>query len=329
MFATGLPQISESFFTASTLMIVIPTGTQFFCWIATMWNGRLQFELPMLWVSGFVAVFLIGGLSGAMLASVPVDTQVHDTYFVVAHFHYVIIGGSVFPMFAGLYHWLPKITGRMMNILLGKFHFWLFFIGFNLTFFPMHFLGLRGMPRRIYTYSPAVNWGDLNLFASFGAIFMTAGIVVFIWNFFWSKSRGRLAGPDPWGSGSLEWATPSPPPQYNFLDLPTVNGREALWSAAPNQPIVEGLRTDIQELLVTHSLDAEPQFKEESAGHTIWPFLASIAVSITFIGSIFNAWAVPIGAVPVTVTLIGWLWPRGASPTPRETLKGEIAKEDV
>ena len=144
MFATGLPQMSESFFTAATLMIVIPTGVQFFCWVATVWNGRLWFRLPMLWVFGFVFVFLIGGLSGVMLASVPVDTQVHDTYFIVAHFHYVLIGGALFPMFAGLYYWMPKITGRMMNETLGKVHFWLFFIDFNMTFFTMHFLGLRG-----------------------------------------------------------------------------------------------------------------------------------------------------------------------------------------
>ena len=155
MFATGLPQMGESFFTAATLMIVIPTAVQFFCWIATIWKGRLQFKLPMWWIAGFFFVFMIGGLSGLMLASVPVDTQVHDTFFVVAHFHYVLIGGAVFPMFAGLYFWLPKMTGRMLNVALGKWNFWLFFIGFNLTFFTMHFLGLRGMTRRVYTYLPA------------------------------------------------------------------------------------------------------------------------------------------------------------------------------
>jgi cytochrome c oxidase subunit I+III len=317
MFATGIPLMSESFFTAATLMIVVPTAVQFFCWLATLWNGRLQFKLPMLWVFGFFFVFLIGGLSGVMLASVPVDLQVHDSYFIIAHFHYVLIGGAIFPMFAGLYYWMPKMTGRMMNATLGKWHFWLFFVGFNLTFFTMHFLGVRGMPRRVYTYPAEMHWSSLNLVASIGALFMVAGILVFLWNFFESKARGRFAGENPWGAGSLEWAVPSPPPCFNFAEIPTVNGREALWTQAPNQPVVVGLRDDIPEVLVTHSLDSEPQYREESAGPSLWPFLASLATTAAFIGSIFTAWAIPIGAVPVIITLVGWLWPHGPSPKPR------------
>jgi len=316
MFATGLPQMSESFFTAATLMIVIPTAVQFYCWMATIWHGRLQLKLPMLWVFGFFFTFLIGGLTGLMLAAVPVDWQVHDTFFVVAHFHYVLIGGALFPMFAGLYYWVPKITGRMMNDLLGKIHFWLFFIGFNMTFFTMHFLGLRGMPRRVYTYLPEMHWGTLNLVSSIGVLFMTAGLIVFLVNFFQSKAIGELAGPDPWRAGTLEWATPSPPPHYNFLELPTVNGREALWDATPNQPVVAGVREDIPEVLVTNSLDSEPQYREESPGPSIWPFLTAITVSIAFVWSIFSARGVAYGAIPVVITLIGWLWPRGHSPTP-------------
>ena len=318
MFATGIPQMGASFFTAATLMIVIPTAVQFYCWIATIWNGRLQLKLPMLWVFGFFFVFLIGGLSGVMLASVPVDWQVHDTFFVVAHFHYVLIGGALFPMFAGLYYWIPKMTGRMMNDLLGKVHFWLFFIGFNLTFFTMHFLGLRGMPRRVYTYPPEMHWGGLNMLASVGALVMSAGLIVFIVNFFQSKAMGKLAGRDPWKAGTLEWAVPSPPPEYNFLELPTVNGREALWDAGPNQPIVSGVRDDIPEVLITNSLDSEPQHKDELPGPSIWPFLTSIAVSVAFIWSIFSPWGIAYGAIPVVITLIGWLWPRGPSPTPPE-----------
>jgi cytochrome c oxidase subunit 1 len=327
MFATGIPQMSASFFTAATLMIVIPTAVQFYCWIATIWNGRLQLKLPMLWVFGFFFVFLIGGLSGVMLASVPVDWQVHDTFFVVAHFHYVLIGGALFPMFAGLYYWIPKMTGRMMNDLLGKLHFWLFFVGFNLTFFTMHFLGLRGMPRRVYTYPPEMHWGGLNMLASMGAIFMTVGLLLFIVNFFQSKATGRLAGTDPWKAGTLEWAVPSPPPAYNFLELPTVNGREALWDAAPNQPIVTGLREDIPEILITNSLDSEPQHKDELPGASIWPFLTSITVSIAFIWSIFSPWGIAYGAIPVVVTLLGWLWPRGHSPSPRQpALEGKWSR---
>ncbi len=310
MFATGLPQISESFFTAATLMIVVPTGVQFFCWIATVWHGHLQVKSPMLWVFGFFFVFLIGGLSGVMLASVPVDTQVHDTYFVVAHFHYVLIGGALFPMFAGLYYWMPKITGRMMDERLGKWHFWLFFIGFNMTFFTLHFLGLRGMPRRVYTYSPDMHWNGLNLLASSGVVFMTAGLLVFLWNVFESNAHGERAGENPWQAGSLEWSVPSPPPVYNFEFPPTVNGREALWSALPVQPIVAGLRDDKREVLVTNSLDADPEYKQESEEASIWPFIAAIATSAAFVGSVFTPWAVPIGAVPVTISLIGWFWPR-------------------
>jgi cytochrome c oxidase subunit I+III len=314
MFVTGIPQLSESFFTAATLMIVIPTGVQFFCWIATMWHSRIQIRIPMLWVLGFFFDFMIGGLSGVMLASIPVDTQVHDTFFLVAHFHYVLIGGALFPMFAGLYFWIPKITGRMLDETLGKWHFWLFLIGFNMTFFTMHFLGLRGMPRRIYTYSPDLHWGALNMLATTGVAFMTAGILVFLVNFFKSRVSGPVAGSNPWGAGSLEWAVPSPPPCYNFLRLPTVNGREALWHAEKDQPVVTGLREDIPELLVTNTLDSEPEHREESPGPSIWPFLCSLAVSAAFVGSIFTPWAVPIGAVPVIVTLVGWLWPRGHSP---------------
>jgi heme/copper-type cytochrome/quinol oxidase subunit 1 len=212
-------------------------------------------------------------------------------------------------MFAGFYFWLPKIIGRMMNETLGKWNFWLFLIGFNLTFFPMHFLGLRGMTRRIYTYLPEMHWGGLNLLASLGALFMAAGVAVFIVNFFWSRSYGVIAGPNPWGAGSLEWATPSPPPSYNFLELPTVNGREALWDAEPDQPIVGGVSTDVREVLVTHALDADPDHKMEVPQPSIWPFLTAVTVSLLFVGSIFTPWAIPVGAVPVAITIIGWYWP--------------------
>ncbi len=309
MFATGLPQMSDSFFTAASLMIVVPTGVQFFCWIATLWGGRLHFELPMWWVGGFFFVFLIGGLTGLMLAAVPLDWQIHDTFFVVAHLHYVLIGGAVFPLFGAFYYWFPKITGRMLGEALGKVHFWLFFIGFNLTFFPMHILGMRGMPRRVYTYPVEMHWGWTNALETVGAILMFFGVTAFILNVFQSRRNGALAGNDPWGAGTLEWATSSPPPNYNFLDLPTVAGREPVWENPPDQPVVTGVREDMREVLVTKPLDAEPDHLTLFPYPTIWPFLASLAVTGLFIGSIFTPWAVVWGAIPVAITLIGWFWP--------------------
>ncbi|HWR15934.1 MAG TPA: cytochrome c oxidase subunit I [Terriglobales bacterium] len=309
MFATGLPQLSDNFFTAASLMIVIPTGVQFFCWIATLWSGKLHFELPMWWIGGFFFVFLIGGLTGLMLAAVPLDWQVHDTYFVVAHFHYVLLGGAVFPLFGAIYYWFPKVTGRMLGETLGKWHFWLFFVGFNLTFFPMHILGMRGMPRRIYTYPVEMHWGTVNALETLGASLMGLAVLAFLANVVKSYRSGVMAGANPWLAGTLEWGTSSPPPNYNFLDLPTAGGREPLWENAPDQPVVTGVREDIRAVLVTKPMDAEPDHLTLSPSPTIWPFLAALAVTALFIGSIFTPWAIVWGSVPIAVTLIGWFWP--------------------
>jgi len=309
MFATGLPQMSESFFTAATLMIVIPGAVQFYCWIATLWGGRLVFRLPLLWVFGFFFVFLIGGLTGLMLAAVPVDLQVHDTFFVVAHFHYVLIGGAVFPLFGALYYWFPKVTGRMLGETLGSWHFWLFFFGFNLTFFPMHILGPYGIPHRVYTYPPEMHWGYINAIESFGAVLMTVGVLCGIANAWNSRRFGRVAGDNPWGAGTLEWGTTSPPPNYNFLELPTVAGREPIWENPPDQAVVTGVREDIRQVLVTRALDAVPEHLTEFPAPTIWPFLASLAVTGLFIGSIFTPWAIVWGSIPLAITLTGWFWP--------------------
>jgi cytochrome c oxidase subunit I+III len=311
MFATGLPQLGTSFFTAASMMIAIPSGVQIFCWIATLWRSRPRFQTPLLYVLGFFFIFIIGGLTGVMLASVPLDLQVHDTFFVVAHFHYVLIGGSVFPLLGGLFFWFPKMTGRRLSEGMGKLSFWLVFIGFNLTFFPMHQLGLDGMPRRIYTYLPETGWGNLNLLATIGASIMALGLVIFFLNAAQALRSGEAAGNDPWGADTLEWATASPPPPYNFLRLPTVAGRSALWDRRKDQPEVTGLRSDRREVLVTNLLDAEPDHRDVLPGPTIWPFILGLAVGVTFITAIFTPWGVLIGAVPCAVALVAWFWPRG------------------
>jgi cytochrome c oxidase subunit I+III len=315
MFATGLPQLGQSFFTASSIMIVVPTAAQIFCWIATIWTGRLDFKTPLLFVLGFFFVFIIGGLTGVMQASVPLDLQLHDTFFIVAHFHYVLIGGSVFPLLGGVHYWFPKITGRMLSERLGRTAFWLLFAGFNLTFFPMHILGLLGMPRRVYTYPTEVGWGGLNMLASGGAAVMGLALIVYGANVVMSLRRGAPAGSNPWGAATLEWATTSPPPSYNFHPGPTVSGRQPLWHDAPDQPVVVGLAADKREVLVTYLLDGEPDHKYENPAPSIWPFLTAIAVSGLFIGSIFTPWAVVWGAIPCFIAMVLWFWPReGYSP---------------
>ena len=229
MFVTGLGATADAVFAASTMLIAIPTGVKILNWTATMWGGSIRFTPAMLFAVGLVSQFVIGGLSGVMHAVVPVDSQQNDSYFVVAHFHYVLFGGTVFAIFAGLYYWWPKIFGRVLSDRLGKFHFWLTFAGFNLTFFPMHFLGLAGMPRRYSTYGSESGWWFWNIIVSIGALLIATSVWVFLYNVLESHKRRQKAPADPWDGATLEWSIPSPPPVYNFREVPLVTHRDQLW----------------------------------------------------------------------------------------------------
>jgi cytochrome c oxidase subunit I+III len=329
MFATGLPHMGDSFYTAASMAIALPSGVQIFCWIATMWDGKPRFATPMLYVVGFVVTFVLGGLTGVMLASVPLDTEVHDTFFVVAHFHYVLIGGAVFPLLGAIHYWYPKAVGRMPDERLGRLAFWLIFVGFHLTFFPMHLLGLMGMPRRVYTYPEEMGWGDLNMLATLGAYVLAGGVAIYIANLVISARQGRIAGPNPWDASGLEWATSSPPPPYNFGRTPFVESRHPLWTATDGLPVMDGLSTEHREVLLTTISTAEPDIREGSPGPSIWPFITSLAITVLFIGSIFDEWFVVWAAFPVAICFIAWFWPRPSHSklvaAPEDNVPGALA----
>ncbi|HEX2163216.1 MAG TPA: cytochrome c oxidase subunit I [Thermoanaerobaculia bacterium] len=330
MFATDLPQLGESFFTAASMLIAIPSGVQIFCWIATLWGGRPVLRVPLLYVLGFVTIFVAGGMTGVMLASVPLDLQVHDSAFVTAHFHYVLIGGAVFPLFGAIAFWFPKMTGRLLSESLGRWTFGLLFVGFNLTFFPLHQLGLDGMPRRIYTYLPDTGWTGLNQLATVGSWVIGVAVVLFVVNAVRSLVRGPFAGADPWRADTLEWATDSPPPAFNFLHLPVVVAREGLWAPGAGRLWVAGLDAPgKREVLVTNLLDAEPEIKSELPGSSLWPLAAAVSTVATFAGAMFTPWAVLWGSLPIFLALFGWGKPELEKKRRGETAPGPAAEPEA
>ncbi len=294
MFAVGLNPIADAIFSIDSMIIAVPTSVKIFNWIATMWGGKISFKVPMLYATSFVAMFLIGGLSGLTLATVPIDFQVSDSYYVVAHLHYVLLGGTVFGVFAGLYYWFPKVTGRLLGERLGLWQFWTMFVGFNLAFFPMHILGLMGMPRRVYTYGGGMGWDTWNLVATAGAFLLGISVLLLVINMVRGFFRGQLAGNDPWDAQTLEWAVSSPPPDYNFATVPVISSRRPVWDqkhfgGAPVFPKAEA---------------------EAPAGihrpETSWyPLVIAAGLLTAFFGLIYLAWIVVVLGVLVTLAGLG------------------------
>ena len=237
MFTIGMTSVGNTFFVLSTMLVGIPTGIKIFNWLATLWGGKIRFATPMLFCLAFLFQFLMRGADGDHADVAPWNWQLHNSYFVIAHFHYVLVGAIVFNIFAGIYYWYPKVTGRMLDETLGKWHFWLFLIGFHVTFDTMHFVGFLGMPRSIYTYEPDRGWNGLNFWISIGGMIQGIAVLIFAWNLVHSYFKGKKAGNDPWDAWTLEWAVPSPPPVYNFAADPVVHSRRPLWDLKhPDDP---------------------------------------------------------------------------------------------
>ncbi|GAB6850113.1 cytochrome c oxidase subunit I [Paraburkholderia kururiensis] len=320
MFATGIAPLALSFFGTASMVISIPSAVATFAWIATIWTGRPVFRVPFLYFAGFVFLFVVGGVSGVLTAAVPLDWQLTDTYFVVAHLHYVLLGINVFPVIGGLYFWFPKFTGRMMSERLGRWGFWTLFAGFNIAFFPMHLAGLLGMPRRIYTYAPDMGWNTVNLITSLGAFLFAAGVLLFLIDVFVSLRHGQRAGNNPWDAPTLEWSVTSPPPPYNFAVLPFVASRHPLWESRMDEPDARHARSQLEtgyvlsegrEALGTTALDAQPDVILKMPEDSYAPFALGVFVALVFAGMGFRAWVFTgLMALGCAVSIVVWLWPR-------------------
>lgn len=314
MFATGLPRLSLSFFSAASLLITIPSGIQMFSWLSTMYLGKIRLKSPMLFAIGFIVTFVIGGVTGVMFALVAFDQQVTDSYFVVAHFHYVLFGGAVFPIMAGLLYWLPKITGRMYSERGANTAFVLIFVGMNLTFFPMHLSGLLGMPRRIYTYRPGLGWDVWNMLSSVGSAILAVGLAVLLMVILHGIRYGPAAPPNPWDGDTLEWSTASPPEDYNFLVIPRVESLHPTWDSRTADSIAdpepERVLDDARMTSTSSELDGRYEEAIEVVEPSIRPFFAAVGLLVMFLGMLVSwYWVAAIGVAAVFTTLASWLWP--------------------
>lgn len=315
MFATGLPSVSLSFFSAASIIIAVPSAVGVFAWIATIWTGKPVFTTAFMFFASFIVLFTIGGVSGFMTGSVPIDWQLTDTYFVVAHIHYVLIGINVFPVAGAIYFWFPKFTGRLLDERLGRWNFWTMFIGFNLGFFPMHISGLLGMPRRVYTYADGMGWDWLNLITTVGSFAFGIGVLLLIVNIFKSYRSGTLSGPNPWDAPTLEWSVPSPPPPYNFVVIPTVGSRHPLWEdrlgAGEQSYPHAGLVLDKgREAIGTSALDGEPDIILKMPRDSYAPAILALTATTIFVGLAFHLWWLAgLGVLGTGADIVGWLWP--------------------
>jgi len=323
MFAVGLGPVANSAFALSTMFIAVPTGVKIFNWMGTLHGGDLRFTTPMLFALGFIAMFTIGGLSGVTHAVVPADYQQTDTYYIVAHFHYVLFGGAIFGLFAGIYYWWPKITGKLLSESIGKTHFWLMLIGFNLTFAPFHILGLQGMARRIYTYPEGRGWDVWNMMSTIGAFVIAVSILVFLYNVVWTRRRGAEAGADPWDARTLEWSIPSPPPPHNFDEIPVVHSVDAFWhtkyAEGPDgrlAPVMAGGSNGHSETGDGHEgtdVDGDGHESGHGGGHGIhmpspsyFPLIAAVGLPILCYGLLYSVIVAIDGALTILVGLYGW-----------------------
>lgn len=313
MFTTGLPRVSMGYFSGASMTISIFTTIQVFAWIGTIWQGRPVIRTPMLFALGFIFLLVIGGLSGVMTAVIPLDWQLHDTYFVVAHIHFVLIGANVFPVFAAFYYWLPKITGRMMNETLGRWNFWLMFAGMMIGFFTMHITGLLGMPRRVFTYSPETGWTLVNAITTAGTAVFAIGVLVGVYNFFHSRRHGDEAGRNPWNADSLEWTTKSPPPSYGSEHIPTVASRNPLWDdhAEESDPKHERTLDAGRETLATSTIEAIDGYTAHMPEDSLLPLILALLMFGAFLALVFSGlWTASAFVIAGIVVTAVWLWPK-------------------